>query len=70
MRYAAPLKSLDFFTVVAAIPTKIANTLPSVIPVSGIRTRDNIRMDTILDEPLLLRLGKVCWLLPGLESDA
>lgn len=59
VRYAASLKSLDLFSVAAALPLRVAQTLPSVIPLTGIRTRDSIRMDAIIDEPLLLRLGKV-----------
>ena len=53
------MKTLDLFTLVAALPTHIASTLPEVIPLDGIRPRDAIRMDTVLDKPLVLQLGKV-----------
>ena len=55
----AGVDNLELFSLVAALPVRLASTLPAKIPVSQFKPRSQIFMAAVADKPLLLRLGPV-----------
>ena len=50
---------MELFSLVAALPIRLASALPPDIVISGFKARSDIFMAAVADKPLLLRLGQV-----------
>lgn len=59
IRFPNSLMPRDLFSVGAALPIHIASSLPEIICLDGICPRDRVQMHSILEAPLMLRLGQV-----------